>query len=289
MPTDIGKQVFLILVVGSLLLQIPLGEVVQAQVTPPGPPVYFFSVVPTSPPDFTPCPNPPLGLPFLFMLDPAIPSPPPLSLQCDTWAFTSTPFPAAVSYPPGSWSVLMKNIEVDLPSTITPFQYQVDVEIVNPDFSITPVTSLCKVVGAPTSPTCPISVAFPGLIPILFLLPATTTETIIPAGGSLRVTISAELVPPPVTIGGPAPIRLLTGFPVVVPETDPLFSFPGLVTPLGSIEDLIDSSMVGGKIIPIETTSLLVAGAQSFSWMIPIVLSVLGIGLFVVSRKSEKS
>jgi len=44
---------------------------------------------------------------------------------------------------------------------------------------------------------------------------------------------------------------------------------------------------VGGVIVPLENTSLLVAGAQSFSWMIPVVLSVLGIGLFVVSRKSE--
>ena len=45
--------------------------------------------------------------------------------------------------------------------------------------------------------------------------------------------------------------------------------------------------VVGGELIPIESTSLLLAGAQSFSWMIPVVLSVLGIGLFVVSRKSE--
>ncbi len=44
---------------------------------------------------------------------------------------------------------------------------------------------------------------------------------------------------------------------------------------------------VGGVIVPLENTSLLVAGAQSFSWMIPVVLSVLGIGLFIVSRKSE--
>jgi len=46
-------------------------------------------------------------------------------------------------------------------------------------------------------------------------------------------------------------------------------------------------SVVGGEILPIESTSLLLASAQSFSWMIPVVLSVLGIGLFVVSRKSE--
>jgi len=46
-------------------------------------------------------------------------------------------------------------------------------------------------------------------------------------------------------------------------------------------------SPVGGELIPIETTSLLLAGAQSFSWMIPVVLSGIGIGLFVVSRKSK--
>ncbi len=47
--------------------------------------------------------------------------------------------------------------------------------------------------------------------------------------------------------------------------------------------------IVGGELIPIDSTSLLVASAQSFSWMIPVVLSGIGIGLFVVSRKSENS
>ena len=42
---------------------------------------------------------------------------------------------------------------------------------------------------------------------------------------------------------------------------------------------------VGGALIPIETTSLILAGAQSFSWMIPVVLSVLGIGLVLVRRR----
>jgi len=45
---------------------------------------------------------------------------------------------------------------------------------------------------------------------------------------------------------------------------------------------------VAGEIISIDATSLLLAGAQTFSWMIPVVLSVLGIGLFVF-RKSENS
>ena len=49
------------------------------------------------------------------------------------------------------------------------------------------------------------------------------------------------------------------------------------------------STVVGGEIIPIDSTALILAGAQSFSWMIPVVLSILGIGLFVVSRKPENS
>ncbi len=50
-----------------------------------------------------------------------------------------------------------------------------------------------------------------------------------------------------------------------------------------------DPFIVGGDFLSIKTTSLLLAGAQTFSWMIPVILSVLGIGLFVVSRKSENS
>jgi len=50
-----------------------------------------------------------------------------------------------------------------------------------------------------------------------------------------------------------------------------------------------DDEVVGGSLLPIDSTSLLLAGAQTFSWMIPVVLSVLGIGLFVVSRKSKNS
>src|SRR3990172_4831717 len=47
--------------------------------------------------------------------------------------------------------------------------------------------------------------------------------------------------------------------------------------------------IVGGTFLPIESTALILAGAQSTTWMIPVVLSVIGIGLFVVSRKSENS
>lgn len=42
--------------------------------------------------------------------------------------------------------------------------------------------------------------------------------------------------------------------------------------------------LVGGELIPIETTSLLLAGTQTFSWMIPVIVSAVGIGI-VIARK----
>jgi len=49
-----------------------------------------------------------------------------------------------------------------------------------------------------------------------------------------------------------------------------------------------ECSRVGGELIPIETTSLILAGTQStFSWMIPITVSAIGIAI-VVARKFSK-
>ncbi len=63
----------------------------------------------------------------------------------------------------------------------------------------------------------------------------------------------------------------------------PFIANPNLIEQIASI------CVVGGNLVPIDSTALLLAGAQSFSWMIPVVLSVLGIGMFVVSRKTENS
>ncbi len=57
----------------------------------------------------------------------------------------------------------------------------------------------------------------------------------------------------------------------------------------GIVTSLTLPPVVGGELLPIDTTALLLAGAQTFSWMIPVILSVIGIALFVVSRKSENS
>ena len=53
--------------------------------------------------------------------------------------------------------------------------------------------------------------------------------------------------------------------------------------------DFLPCIVVGGESLSIDSTALILAGAQSFSWMIPVVLSGIGIALFVVSRKSENS
>ncbi len=70
----------------------------------------------------------------------------------------------------------------------------------------------------------------------------------------------------------------------------------GIITEIGpTVSGLdaiafIDDLVIGGELLPIDQSALLLAGVQSISmWMIPVVLSVLGIGLFVVSRKSENS
>jgi len=51
---------------------------------------------------------------------------------------------------------------------------------------------------------------------------------------------------------------------------------------------LKNTVIVGGEILSVDSSSLLLASAQSFSWMIPVILSGIGIGLFVF-RKSENS
>ena len=42
--------------------------------------------------------------------------------------------------------------------------------------------------------------------------------------------------------------------------------------------------VIGGKIILLDTTALLLTGAQSTTWMIPVVLSIVGIGLVLVRQ-----
>jgi len=48
----------------------------------------------------------------------------------------------------------------------------------------------------------------------------------------------------------------------------------------------MDFTPVGGKLLPLDQTALLLAGVQSVSmWMIPVVVAGIGIGVFVIKRK----
>jgi len=54
-----------------------------------------------------------------------------------------------------------------------------------------------------------------------------------------------------------------------------------------SFNDLPDTMPVGGSLIPVDTTALLLAGVQSISmWMIPVVIAGVGIGVFLIKRRN---
>ena len=57
----------------------------------------------------------------------------------------------------------------------------------------------------------------------------------------------------------------------------------------GFLTSLTVAKQVGGEGLPVDSTALIVAGAQSYSWMIPLMISALGIGLFLVSKRPENS
>jgi len=58
-----------------------------------------------------------------------------------------------------------------------------------------------------------------------------------------------------------------------------------LVNPYGLALDF-QQQQIGGTLIPIDTTTLLLAGVQSISmWMIPVVAAGIGIGIFVIKRR----
>ena len=60
----------------------------------------------------------------------------------------------------------------------------------------------------------------------------------------------------------------------------------GTISGIISIPGIINEcAIVGGELIPIQTTSLILAGAQTFSWMIPVLVSAVGIGLVLVRRR----
>jgi len=113
---------------------------------------------------------------------------------------------------------------------------------------------------------------------------------------------------------GPAPAGINAGIQVTI-EANPGFISPSigntLITPLQESDLLaglwyinlhttvepggeirgqvscVPDEIIGGEIIPIDQTALLLAGVQSVSmWMIPVVISGIGIGVFVIKRRN---
>jgi len=67
-------------------------------------------------------------------------------------------------------------------------------------------------------------------------------------------------------------------------ETSMMLIDPTSVTCI--ITNIFQVKVIGGELLQIDTSPLLLASAQSTTWMIPVVISAIGIGLFVASRKS---
>jgi len=87
-----------------------------------------------------------------------------------------------------------------------------------------------------------------------------------------------------VLVGGINPYDMISNVVSDIPNGEKLIQLRQTPTDDKAIKD-----EQFGEIIPIESVSHILASAQLFSWMIPVVLSIVGIGLFIVSRKSENS
>jgi len=143
---------------------------------------------------------------------------------------------------------------------------------------------------------------YDGSLPITLannLLGSTSADTGFPPVNTFDPVHFDFAAPVPLTPGQPHVIELVVndGSSVINwAGTDGEF-IPGGVDCFGTTSGFFEflfatyfgeeSVVVGGELLPIDSTALMLAGAQTFSWMIPVVLSVIGIGLFVVSRKSE--
>jgi len=94
------------------------------------------------------------------------------------------------------------------------------------------------------------------------------TPTVIPAGSVIELNIFCP---------GLSFIGVFFGNGIDV-DGDGILDF-------SKVSESVDS-IIGGTLVPIDTTTLLLAGAQSISlWMIPVVAAGVGVGVFVIKRR----
>jgi len=123
---------------------------------------------------------------------------------------------------------------------------------------------------------------------------ATFVASLLDAGGATASGgfVSIQFVCDGILFGGTARSQGPNdgGFLATINPTTGLFTLaPSGATGGPSLGGLAFGSLceqIGGTLIPIDTTTLLLAGVQSISmWMIPVVAAGIGIGIFVIKRR----
>ena len=166
------------------------------------------------------------------------------------------------------------------PSTNRQFSFDFDVMVLDPNFRITKNTAFlaASTLSGSGSPATAVSLTQDVIDPMANPL-VNAFIKFAPVGGTPFFLLDTLFAPQTqVTVHVLIQMNTDTGALELASMSSAEMTF---------MQEEIQELTIGGEIIPIETTSLLLSNTQSFSWMIPVLLSGIGIGLFVVSRKSE--
>ena len=111
-----------------------------------------------------------------------------------------------------------------------------------------------------------------GPVDITYTMDASTMDTTLDAAQSITIDFDSLTI----TNNSNSPIIIeIDGIQITIEPHQTI-----------QIHDSPDNSQeIGGEIIPLDTTALLLAGAQSTTWLIPFVLFAAGIGLVLAKRK----
>ena len=82
--------------------------------------------------------------------------------------------------------------------------------------------------------------------------------------------------------GGPGVVSESGDYSITMLVT--IWHFNGLDQTSAEATLIGEETAIGGTLLPIDSFALLVAGVQSTSWMIPVLASIVGIGLFFLRR-----
>jgi len=157
-----------------------------------------------------------------------------------------------------------------------------------------PVTIHVENKNSLTAPTDPCDGGTPGPCATPVVLAVLDTFTVHPASGETNLTtethfyLGATSASPEFVFTNKGGTSLHTSCSApLIGETGTIGGYTLTVLSQQGGSGTSCPEVVGGHGGPIDKTSLLVTGAQlNASWMIPLLISAIGIGLFVVTRKS---